>query len=95
MQVALPRTQDAAKLQEQMQQRGHQLNEQALERMRQEDIKKRKTVTENQQKDEAKLHNDEEQSNAREEQQRKKRKPNQTKPKKRHPYKGNRIDFSG
>lgn len=95
MQVALPRTQDAGKLQEQIQQRGQHLSEHAAESVRKEEQKQRTTVTKNKQKDEAKLHQDEERSNEAGANSQKRRKKQQQKEQERHPYKGKVIDYSG
>ena len=55
MQIALPRTHDAGKIQEQLQQRGQHLQEHAAQSVTKEDDLKRKTVVKNAQKQGARL----------------------------------------
>lgn len=96
MQVALPRTQDAGKLQEQLQQRGQLQNDQALYNVQKEEEKKRTSVIKQEQKDEAKFHKEHHQGMDKEN-----RQINSVKYKheaaedEKHPYKGTLIDFIG
>lgn len=95
MQVALPRTQDAGKLQEQMQQRGQHLQDHALESLQKEQRKQETTVMKYEQKDSAKLHQEEQGSDGSDENFQQKRKRKQQLKKDCHPYKGKVIDYSG
>lgn len=94
MQVALPRTLDATKLHDQLQQRGQLINDQAHEEVKKELEKQRNFVVKNEnlahttlhnqkhehKKDEHEQHTDKEKQNVKHEY---------------HPYKGNFIDYSG
>ncbi|WP_313798654.1 hypothetical protein [Cytobacillus sp.] len=98
MQIALPRTVEAGKIQEQLQQRGHNMNEIATQQTLKEDEKKRKTVIKQEQKGNVHLsqkkkdhHHERNRQQANEE---KKEEPEE-KNKEYHPYKGTVIDFSG
>ncbi|WP_423410049.1 hypothetical protein AABM38_08895 [Heyndrickxia sp. MSNUG] len=97
MQIALPRTQDAGKIQEQLQQRGQHLQQHAAQSVTKEDELKRKTVIKNNQKQEARLNKDDGSSNHHQEQ----RNPDKNKNSEtqhihpNHPYKGKVIDYSG
>jgi hypothetical protein len=95
MQVALPRSIDASKLQEQLLQRGQLMNDQASTKVQQEEVKQRTTVVKQEQKENAKFHqhggNPEEQTKEKGKQQ---KKTNHPLPEM-HPYKGNFIDYSG
>jgi hypothetical protein len=96
MQIALPRTQDAGKIQEQLQQRGQHLQEHAAQSVTKEDELKRKTVVKNNQKQEARLNQDGGQPGHHQQKGRddKKSKDDQdVQP--HHPYKGKVIDYSG
>lgn len=96
MQIALPRTHDAGKIQEQLQQRGQHLQEHAAQSVAKEDDLKRKTVLKNNQKQEARLNqggspSDGQKQNDRRDQKNKDDQPEQP----HHPYKGKVIDYSG
>lgn len=96
MQIALPRTQDAGKIQEQLQQRGQHLQEHAAQSVMKEDDLKRKTVVKNHQKQEARLNQEDsrsgqQQQNGRGEHKNKDDQLEQS----HHPYKGKVIDYSG
>jgi uncharacterized protein YfaS (alpha-2-macroglobulin family) len=94
MQIALPRTHDAGKIQEQIQQRGQHLQDHAAQRVTKEDELKRKTVIKNNQKQEARLNKDGQSSNEHGESgQPKKKQEECIQPN--HPYKGKVIDYSG
>lgn len=93
MQVALPRTLDAQKLQEQMQQRGQLQTDFAAENVKKEEIKKEHTVLKQEQKDIARFQKERNQEHHSGDQGNKKDKQHQQKEK--HPYKGTRVDFSG
>ena len=96
MQIALPRTHDAGKIQEQLQQRGQHLQEHAAQSVTKKDDLKRKTVVKNSQKQEASLNQEgspsgKQQQNGRRDQKNKNDQPEQP----HHPYKGKVIDYSG
>lgn len=94
MQIALPRTHDAGKLQEQMQQRGQLLQDFASESVKKEDEKKMRSVMKQEKQEAARFHKDGKGREQAEQQGAKKEKKHkqQTEP---HPYKGTRVDFSG
>lgn len=96
LQVALPRTHDAGKIQEQMQQRGQQLQDHAAQRVTKEENLKRKTVIKNEQKQEARLNKEDgsEQKNGSQNEQHSKKKSTKSEGEP-HPYKGKVIDYSG
>lgn len=97
MQIALPRTIEAGKIQEQLQQRGQNMNDFAAMRTQKEEEQKRTSVVKHEQKANVKLSQDEKDNQKGSQNQgdneRKKAKMNDIKEK--HPYKGNVIDFSG
>jgi len=97
MQIALPRTQDAGKIQEQLQQRGQHHQEHAAQSVTKEDELKRKTVIKNNQKQEARLNKDDRSSNHNQEQSNPDKKKNSENHhiQQNHPYKGKVIDYSG
>ncbi|WP_442599524.1 hypothetical protein [Neobacillus sp. D3-1R] len=94
LQVALPRTQDAGKLQEQIQQRGQILQDQIAEQSQKEQEKKRSTVIKNETTEKAILRNKRESNQENQQQKSNQQKRDQIKDSK-HPYKGTKIDFSG
>lgn len=94
MQIALPRTHDAGKIQEQIQQRGQQLQEHAAQRVTKEDELKRTTVIKNNQKQEARLNKDG-QSSSEQDHSRQQQKKKEDSLQQNHPYKGKIIDYSG
>lgn len=98
MQIAIPRTHDAAKTLQQFQHEGQVINENAQREMENELIHKRQNVQKQEQKDPAmlKYQNDtkqqeEQDTNSKQRQGKKGKKPI----KQYHPFKGNHIDFSG
>lgn len=96
LQVALPRTQEAGKLQDQLQQRGQNLQDHLAANMTKDQEKKRQQVGKNEQTEKNKLNADEEKQQQREQHQnKKKRSPKQVEEKQHHPYKGNLIDIEG
>jgi len=95
MQIALPRMQDASKLQEQIQQRGQQQNDVAANSITKEVEKNRISVNKHEQKERARL-KEQEREKSGHEQGKKDRKMKESQPVKEvHPYKGNFFDFSG
>ncbi len=92
MQVALPRTQDAGKLQEQLQQRGQVMNDIASQASLKEEERKRRSVIENGETTFVSL-SDKEQNEQQQPQSNHKKKHKLEKES--HPYKGQLIDYSG
>lgn len=96
MQVALPRTHEAGKLQEQLQQRGQLHNDLAMNRVQKEEEKKRTTVVKQEQKDQVLFQN---KGDGQSHHQKQNEKNRSSKEKKlntdSHPYKGTVIDFNG
>lgn len=98
MQIALPRTHDAAKNMQHIQQESRVINENAVQEMEKALIQKRQHVLKQESKDPAMLkdqgnsknHHDQDLNKK---QQREKDKENQIH--QYHPFKGNHIDFSG
>lgn len=98
MQIALPRSVDASKLQDQLMQRGQLTNDYGNLKMQQEEVKQRTTVVKQEQKDPAKFHHDRENAhsgNQHEASTRKKLNQKKNKSLGKHPYKGNFLDYSG
>lgn len=95
MQIALPRTIDAAKLHDQLMQRGQLTNDYASLKMQQEEAKQRSTVIKQEKKDNAKLKDNGNPSQSYSNHQKKDSKQNKQKNAAKHPYKGNFLDFSG
>ncbi|SHN16494.1 hypothetical protein [Gracilibacillus kekensis] len=94
MQVALPRTQDAGKIQDQMQQQGRIDQNQLAQKLANDELRKRKQVLE--QEASEKLKNDKKRSGANDpETNHSMEKTDQQHPQYKHPYLGNRVDFSG
>lgn len=94
MQIALPRTQDAGKIQEQLQQRGQLQNDFATENVKKEDDKKKTTVLKQEQKDITRFHKEGQQKEHSQSQGDRKEKQSQQ-IKEAHPYKGTKVDYSG
>lgn len=95
MQIALPRTIDAAKLQDQLSQKGQLINDQANLQMQQEEIKQRMTVVKQEQKDQAKFQQQGGNSGGNSDYKEKREGKVNQKSKEKHPYKGNFLDYSG
>ncbi|WP_058307789.1 hypothetical protein [Gracilibacillus massiliensis] len=94
MQVALPRTQDAGKIQDQMQQQGRIDQNQLAQTLAKDELRKRKQVLE--QEASEKLKNDKKKSGFKEQEtSRFTAKTNQQHQQYKHPYLGNRVDFNG
>lgn len=93
LQVALPRSQDAGKLQDQMSREGQRFQESLAQSQLKKDVKKRKTVNEFEKMTKSKIEDEEFKEKQR------------SSPKEKeeaeleevidHPYLGNKIDFSG
>jgi hypothetical protein len=95
MQIALPRTQDASKMQEQIQARSQVQNELALNDVQKEVEQKRTTVTKQEQKDPAKWNQESNDKNDQSPKERKKQPEKKSSDHLPHPYKGKFIDVSG
>lgn len=97
LQVALPRTQDAGKLQEQMQQRGQHLSEHAASSVQKQTEINRKSVNKQEQKDKVHWKNPTNQQGKQEQQanQQDEDKQEFISQVQKHPFKGKHIDFSG
>ncbi|MDZ5473454.1 hypothetical protein SM124_17205 [Bacillus sp. 31A1R] len=96
MQIALPRTHDAGKLQEQIQQRGQLQNDLASHSVHKEEEKKRTSVIKQEETDHVQLsHKEKEKQDSEQKKRQKQKEEIQIKEKERHPYKGNYVDFSG
>ncbi len=99
MQVAIPRTQNAGKIQDQLQQRGQVVQDYIATEQNKKDEKTRKQVLETTESEKKRLNNDDERREGSQAQMRNEEKqelqeePHQLYAK--HPYKGNYIDFSG
>lgn len=93
LQVALPRSQDAGKLQEQMSREGQRFQESLAQSQIKEDIKKRKTVNEFEKMSKSKIKDD----NRKKKKESKYKKNDETESEEKieHPYLGSSIDFSG
>lgn len=94
MQVALPRTHEAGKLQEQLQQRGQLQNDFASQSVKKEEDKKKTTVIKQEQKGLTRFSKDGH-PNEHHRQGESKREKQQKQVKEQHPYKGTKVDFSG
>jgi hypothetical protein len=97
MQVALPRTQTAGKIQDQMQQRSMVAQEHMAQAQEEKDIKQKKTVTETEFKEKNRLDADAESGKGHSHQpdgQRKQNKGEEDEKVVKHPYKGVQFDAS-
>lgn len=94
MQVALPRTQDAGKLQEQMSKQNDRFQESLAQSQLREQQLKRKRVNEFEKIKDKKLLDDEEKSKGSDDDN-EKTNDEHTKQDTNHPFLGNKIDFSG
>ena len=95
MQVALPRTLDAGKIQEQMQQRSQNMIHIANDAIQHESEKKRNSVIKNEQSAETKLHKDAKKHDQNGQNHAYVHSQSEEKEKEHHPYKGTVIDYSG
>lgn len=96
LQVAIPRTQDAGKMQEQLNKQGQQFQETLTEKQLKEEQLKRQQVNKYDDVEKRDVSDDEEQAQhqEREKKQKKQQKIENQAHKTNHPYIGNRIDFS-
>lgn len=92
MQIALPKSIDASKQTQSIQQEGQLQVDQAMAQMEKELIEKRQNVIRNEQKDGVLIKKDQENNSSRRESKKKKKKKFDSE---NHPYKGKNIDFSG
>ncbi|MEK3989594.1 hypothetical protein [Robertmurraya sp. FSL R5-0851] len=95
MQIALPRMQDASKLQEQLQQRGQQQNDVAANTVAKEVEKNRISVNKHEQKEQVRLKDHQRDKNDNQQGKRNRKNKESQPVKEVHPYKGNFFDFSG
>ena len=97
LQVALPRTHDAGKVQELIQQRNQLTHDLAAREMQKEVEKQGKSVVNQKQKDNVKLKKDEKSGTPYDfpVQNEQEKEETEVQLKTKHPYKGNVIDFSG
>lgn len=95
MQIALPRMQDASKLQEQLQQRGQQQNDFAANTFAKEVEKNRISVNKQEQKEQVRLKDHQRDKNDNQQGKRNRKNKESQPVKEVHPYKGNFFDFSG
>lgn len=94
LQVAIPRSQDAGKMQEQAMRQGQQFQETLTQQQLREQMVNRTKVNEYDEVHKRNVSDDEE--NAQNEQEKKRKKQKEKKPEKiEHPYLGTKIDFSG
>lgn len=98
MQVAIPRSQDAGKMQEQLSRQGQQFQETLTEQQLREEIIKRHKTNRQEKVLKREVDEDEAQANEQEQQQRNQdneEKQHRLKQKMQHPYLGRQIDWSG
>lgn len=93
MQVAIPRTQDASKMQDQLTRQGQQFQEKLTQQQLREDIMKRTQVNEYEDV-ENKTVDDEDKERQHQEEERKRKEQEAEKAQANHPYLGKNIDFS-
>lgn len=93
MQVALPRTHDAGKMQEQLQQRGQLQNDLAAISAEKEEHMKKSGIIRQEQKDIARFHHN--QGGKEEAKQQPRDSKEKQKDKENHPYKGTMLDIKG
>ncbi|QHS22272.1 hypothetical protein GWK91_04615 [Virgibacillus sp. MSP4-1] len=95
MQVALPRTQDAGQIQEQLEQRSANSQHYLAQAKQQEEERRRKKVNELRQKEHKRLQNDDARSDSPEIfLNRREMERNLVRQKQKHPYLGNRFDLT-
>ncbi len=95
MQVALPRTYDAGKIQDQQDQRGQLMNNHALQATLQEELKKRTSVIKGEGKGNVSSNREKDTESASLSQGQKKFTQDEELALPDHPYKGSMIDYSG
>ncbi|WP_075980902.1 hypothetical protein [Bacillus massilinigeriensis] len=95
LQIALPRTLEAGKLQEQLQQQGTIMQEHAGQSVKKEEEKQRTTVLKSDLKEIRPTLEDEGGKNSYHDGKRQRRKKEDHHKKENHPYKGTNIDYSG
>ncbi|XJZ28523.1 hypothetical protein ACF5W4_06935 [Bacillota bacterium Lsc_1132] len=97
MQIALPRSIDASKLQDQLSHRGQQLQDHAVQAGQQQEVKQRSTVLKNDESHKSALRDgDQSQDHGGQNKKNRKNDSQQTMQQNgTHPYKGNFLDFSG
>ncbi|MCQ6274120.1 hypothetical protein JMM81_03875 [Bacillus sp. V3B] len=95
MQVAIPRTLDVGKLQEQLQQRGQNMSDQANEAIKKDVEQKRQHVIKSKNSAKAKLLKDGQKNDHEKNKRNCKREMKEEEQNEQHPYKGTIIDYSG
>lgn len=93
LQVAIPRTQDAGKMQDQLTRQGQQFQEKLSQQQLREDIMKRTQVNEYEEV-ENKIIDDEDKEEQHQEDERKRKEQETEKAQANHPYLGKNIDYS-
>jgi len=95
LQIALPRTQDAGKIQEQLQRQSQILNDHAVVEVHKEEKRKQTTVISQESLSEAAFHEKESSQETHLHTSKKRKKALQEDVNADHPYKGKSIDYSG
>lgn len=95
MQVALPRSQEAGQMQEQIAKQGQRFQETLTEQQLKEEVIKRSKVNQYDNVEKKAITDEQERERQEREQQEKKRKKQQQKTKVPHPYLGSKIDYTG
>lgn len=95
MQIALPRSIDAAKLHDQLLHKGQIQNDQASGQIQKQETQQRTTVVKQEQKDPTRFFQDGRGSQGENNQSGKQQKKETRQNAEKHPYKGNFLDFSG
>lgn len=96
LQIALPRTHDAGKIQSELQERSQVMNSHANQALQKEDEQKRTTVFKNEETVHAKWKQDEQQTHQdSERKEREKQMQDKEEQKIKHPFKGKFIDYIG
>lgn len=93
LQVALPRTQDVGKLQEQLQQRAQETQDRLADAQKKKEEEMRLQVTKQEETEQSRFF--EQESSPKEQQKRKQHKKKNEQEKVPHPYKGKTIDITG
>ncbi|WP_100404460.1 hypothetical protein [Bacillus solitudinis] len=95
MQGSIPQSQNASKIQDQIQQRGQVGQEIISEHLKQEELKKRRQVNETNDSEKTRLQSEDKEKNQQHEQNNQKQDRKRKETQADHPYKGKFVDFSG
>ncbi|MCH1623757.1 hypothetical protein [Fredinandcohnia quinoae] len=95
LQVALPRTQDAGKLSEQLSSRGQQMQDHLAVSIQKKDEKNRKQVNKNNQSEDVNMKKEDSSNSASKRKRQQKNNENEEEQREHHPFKGNFVDISG